>query len=124
MKLNKENEMDIEEAYRVMQEASGIKAGDMVRVLRKAESYKMGWANSWCEKMDDSIGECFMVDGIPLNANIGIRLRHGIGRFTFPFFVLEIVEPTKTIELRYICDGEDVTDDISEETKRNLVRHL
>jgi ABC-type transporter Mla subunit MlaD len=34
--------MDINEAYIVMQEASGLQVGDKVRVLRKAKSYEMG----------------------------------------------------------------------------------
>ncbi len=35
--------MDINTAYKILQENCGIKEGDTIRVLRKANDYEMGW---------------------------------------------------------------------------------
>lgn len=80
------SKLDIKEAYKVMQEASGIKVGDRVKVLRKAEDCEMGWEYGWLGSMDERIGEVLFVDGIKDNA---VRTNKGY----FPFFVLEVIEP-------------------------------
>lgn len=109
--------MNINEAYRVMQEASGIKVGDKVKVLRKAKNSEMGWGNAWVEEMDKTIGRTFLVIEIEKQAGIQLDLNLCLD---FPFFVLEVVEPVKEIKIRFFCDGKDVTDEISDKTKRNL----
>lgn len=80
--------MDLKEAYLAMQEASGIKIGDTVRVLRKAGDWEMGWNNEWVDDdMDGYIGREWEVIGI--NGTRGVTLNKGWG---FPFFVLEKVK--------------------------------
>jgi len=79
--------MNTEEAYLVMQGASGIKVGDKVKVLRKADSQEMGWGPAWTRSMDACVGQTYMVCSI--NGDQGICLSCG---WSFPFFVLEKVE--------------------------------
>lgn len=75
---------NLSEAYLAMQEASGIKVGDTVRVLRKAADFEMGWGQVWdSPKMDDYIGrECEVTS---VDGRSGVI----IGGWCFPFFVLE-----------------------------------
>ena len=111
--------MDIKEAYRVMQEASGIGVGDKVRVLRVANMGEMGWMNSWARDMDETIGHEGVVEAVGSDVRVNIKTRVSEIR-CYPFFVLEVIEKAQAIELRYFCDGKDVTDKISTETKNNL----
>lgn len=73
-------------------EANGIKIGDKVRVLRKAESHEDGWDNVWADSMSQSIGETLVVDSI--NGDRGIALDGPAleWKCNFPYFVLEKVE--------------------------------
>jgi hypothetical protein len=82
--------MTIKNAYLAMQEACGIKVGDTVRVLRKAEEGEMGWTSSWVSLyMDGLVGvtgvvkECDGSDGFRVSFS-----DDGCG-WWFPFFVLE-----------------------------------
>jgi hypothetical protein len=78
------------EAYIKMQENCGIKVGDKVKVLRKAESYENGWSNTWFNgEMDKSIrgvGQVLNIDSYGILINISDE------NWYFPFFVLEKVE--------------------------------
>ena len=99
-------------AYVTLQNASGIKVGDTVKVLRTANSYEMGWNNEWTVEMDEFVGMTFIVED--LRAADGIGLMQGnCGPYNFPFFVLEMVKPkipnTKIIK---IDDGFDGTFDV------------
>ncbi len=98
--------MEIEEAYRVMQEANGLKAGDTVRVLRKAESREMGWITCWCNGMDACVGEKGTVKKVT-NRSVGVFFEGNIKTwYNFPFFVLEKIEPAPVPEktLAEICE--------------------
>lgn len=89
--------MNIQEAYKVMQENCGIEVGDKVRILRKAKSYESGWGNTWETQMSDQVGKTDRVVDIK---PWGIRLK--TAGYDYPFFVLELVEKapkTKTIKL-------------------------
>lgn len=83
--------MQLQEAYRTLQGASGIEVGDKVRVLRRAKDHEMGWDNSWIDdRMDRFIGGVYEVAVVDED---GIRFSSSVGpRFSFPFFVLEVVE--------------------------------
>jgi hypothetical protein len=84
--------MNIEEAYKVMQNNCGIKIGDKVRVLRKAEDNEMGWSNGWCDFMDIYVGKVGKAMGSSLDYN-GLSVKFDDGEwYYFPFFVLEKVE--------------------------------
>lgn len=73
-------------AYELNQLASGIKTGDLVRVTQTASSYERGWQNTWESAMTDSVGLTFTVTDI--NSCAGISS----GIYSYPYFVLEIVE--------------------------------
>jgi len=79
--------MTIEDAYRTMQAASGIKVGDRVKVLRRAKSFEMGWSEVWNSDMDATIGKEYTVTEVQPRT-IGLSC----GWF-FPFFVLEKLSP-------------------------------
>ncbi len=99
---------ELELAYVVMQKASGIKVRDKVRVLRRAESYEMGWGNFWCDGCEASIEKTLTVqrisDGdINLDTSAVANASTGQG---FPFFVLEVVEPAKPEKMITVCGKE------------------
>jgi len=82
--------MDIKEAYLIMQKNCGIKVGDTVKVLRKAEQYEMGWDSTWVKEMDETIGKTFVVREINW---FGVSLNDL--HFTFPVCVLKKVDPAE-----------------------------
>lgn len=89
-----------------MQEESGFKVGDKVRVLRKAGNYEMGWGTTWAKKKDNWVGEIGEVVDVDLLAlEVGFTIGFNIGlkeeeSWYFPFFVLEKVEE------EYYCVGD------------------
>ena len=96
------NDLNLHAHYVALQKASGIKVGDTVKVLRKANSHEMGWNNKWTVEMDEFVGMTFIVED--LRAADGIGLMQGnCGPYNFPFFVLEMVKPkipnTKIIKI-------------------------
>jgi len=110
--------MATENAYNVMSKRSGIKVGDRVKVLRRFSSYEMGCHAIHDISKDNAVGKVFTVTRVHRDGDI--RLDTSGCYDYFPFFVLEIIESVKTIEVRYFCDGKDITGSISEETRRNL----
>ena len=105
--------MEIEEAYKVMQAACGIKKGDTVRVLRSFKSYELGCGDSWNPDMGGSVGEEFVVKEIT-------GTNCSIGDYYWPFFCLEkIKSATHTIAF----DGSEpveVPDDVWKEIKKAM----
>lgn len=83
-----EEKKSYEERQEEWVKANNIKAGDKVRVLRKAESHEDGWTNTWASDMDEAIGNIrvvreFYATGIELDDPASYR---------YPYFVLEKVE--------------------------------
>ena len=143
--------MELTSAYVKLSNASGIKVGDTVKVLRKAKDDEMGWDNSWDSDMDGYVGRTFQVQR--LDDGRGFRLSDGStgsGCYSFPFFVLEkmpkpkpVVPTEKTISvsgatvrltystfsdrvLSHVTDGRlSVTDlkDIIKEANKFLKQH-
>lgn len=119
--------MDLKEAYRVMQEASGIRVGDKVKCLRHFGKNELGSTVSTSDLFkkrsfvdDGSVGTVSAITNSTVTVECGEKYGYG---WTFPFFVLEVIEKAKTIrcETRYFDENnKDVTGKISEETKRNL----
>jgi hypothetical protein len=68
---------------------SGIKIGDRVKVLRKANDEENDWSNAWVDNMDKYIGQIVMV------LDDGNLLGFQIGNYHFPYFVLEVVDGKK-----------------------------
>lgn len=90
--------MNEKEAYLILQESSGIKKGDIVKVLRSAKSYKMGWMNSWVSIMNYAIGKKFKVDTV---RGDGVWL---LGK-GYPFFVLELIKSApKEVTMKEVND--------------------
>lgn len=83
--------MTEEESYLFLQKGCGIKNGDKVRVISKAISYKHGWANDWCDGMDQAVGNVYEVQDTCIN-RYGVRLSFSRGWYSFPFFVLHKVD--------------------------------
>lgn len=73
---------------------NGIKVGDKVRVVRKAESLDDGWQTVWNPDMDEAVGKVGTVSHIPANfRGCGIEVDvPDVGEFMYPYFVLEKVE--------------------------------
>lgn len=74
--------------YQAGQKTCGIKVGDTVKVLRKAEKGEDGWNNSWEPKMNKCIGKTFKVVRIN-DTDIKSDCPREYG---FPYFVLEKIE--------------------------------
>ena len=80
------------EAQNKFIEATNLKVGDKVKVLRKAKDNELGWNNRWVDDMKNWVGEINEV--INFNATSGIRVYSSERKdsWNFPFFVLEKVE--------------------------------
>ena len=85
--------------------ANRINTGDRVRIIRTAEEGENSWENEWAEDMNDYVDEVFYITDTSFTGE-GIL----IDSFYFPYFVLEKVPHTITI------DGETV--DISDREYR------
>lgn len=75
--------------YRTFHNASGLKVGDSVKVVRKAEDYEMGWVCRWVEEMDNYIGKTLEITSN--SEGYGWLLED---KFYFPTFVLQKVDST------------------------------
>lgn len=78
----------VPKTYSELQEESGLKVGDWVKVVRTAKSYENGWGAMWNPAMDDSVGKVFQIYDI--NVLYGVSK---LGGFYFPYFVLEKTTP-------------------------------
>ncbi len=118
---NHPNRKELEKACRTLSNACGIKKGDTVKVLRKAENYELGWP---CYISDSNyekkiVGHTFEVADLFVNDGIYILVQ-GKKRLV-PFFVLEKIKDG-TPEIKLTIDGKEVT--ISEETLENIRKEL
>jgi len=77
-----------------MQEASGIRAGDTVRVIRAANDHEMGWVNSWERSMDECVGHEFKVHSVSGDIVLQMPDRDIYG---FPFFALMLIHPKPAV---------------------------
>ena len=89
-------------AYVTLQNASGIKVGDTVKVVRAAKDNELGWDNVWIPEMTLMVGTTFSVLEVSGGRGIAIEDENG-DYYQFPFFVLEMVKPkipnTKIIKI-------------------------
>ncbi len=105
-------EMDIKQAYAIMQKASGIEVGDEVKILRTAKRGEMGWYglcdNTRMQKLN--LGRTLKVTNIAYGEHGYIELKSYNGGRTFvPFFVLEIIEKAKK-EKMITIDGKEFSE--------------
>jgi hypothetical protein len=95
VRTKKPSEQELSTAYVELQNVSGIKGGDWVKVTRKAKSHEMGWVNEWVSEMDGAIGKVYQVSTMKASAaGVGLNIdkRTIADSYYFPFFVLEKVE--------------------------------
>ena len=100
--------MNIDEAYQIMSKESGINVGDTVKVIRKAQSYEMGWQTAWDPYMDEMIGKEYTV------SEVFDGVYHLSDLYWFPFFVLEKIKSKPAHEFKpfdrvLVRDEEDGT---------------
>jgi len=106
-------EMNVQEAYKVMQAASDIEVGDTVRILRRYLQGEMGVNFNGCDdcyindakmRFADShaIGKVLKTDHY--GENNGILITSKEWDFTFPFFALEIVKKAKKAKKEKMVD--------------------
>jgi hypothetical protein len=101
-----------EKTYAQLQEESGIKAGDWVRVTKKI--IPRGWRNVWSRCMDEFIGKEFRVKDIDA---YGIRLDGdgGADCWWFPVTSLEKIDPPKPERPDWRLEGCEYVDIYSDE---------
>jgi hypothetical protein len=111
---NRKDWYELNKAYETLGNAINFKVGDKVRILRKADNFELGWGNNWSSKMDKYIGKvieigkvfpcgCIKVDG-----------------WTFPWFVLELVEPVSEKHTITIDGKSTEVDDKTYQKVKNL----
>jgi len=89
----KTNNPTTSDYYRTFHNASGLKVGDSVKVVRKAEDYEMGWVCCWVDEMDNYIGKTLEITSN--SEGYGWLLED---KFYFPTFVLQKVDPAPIAE--------------------------
>jgi hypothetical protein len=95
-------------AYVTLQNASGIKVGDTVKVVRATKDNELGWDNIWVPEMTLKVGTTFSV--LEVSGGRGIAIEDENGDFyQFPFFVLEKVEPKIPRIKSFMCNAECIT---------------
>lgn len=99
-KRRKEKEKERrEDKYRKQQDKNRYKEGDMVMVMRKAESYERGWSEEWNSYKDKYVGKVLEVAGY-YGRSRGVALfTRGDYYESFPFFILKKVLPSDMIEI-------------------------
>ncbi len=90
--LMTERDETMARVYRDAQAACGLKIGDWVKLLRKAESREAGWQGAWDVMLNGLIGKFFQICAI---SDLGIQVKYGPSsdwKPIFPYFVLGKVE--------------------------------
>lgn len=88
--------MNLHDAYLTLQKESGIKVGDTVKVLRRADDFEGGWNYRWDSSKDKFVGLTGKV--ISIKGRDGIRVRFPDDEewwegWYFPWFVLQKALP-------------------------------
>ena len=114
-------------AYRTLQAASGLKVGDRVQCTGKFDANQGG---SKCKASDYHYTKRNFVNGsntgvIDKMSKHSVRVRSTVDSndvWNFPCFMLRKTGEAQVITKRYFINNVDVTDEISDETKRKLDR--
>jgi hypothetical protein len=105
---------ELNKAYETLGNAINFKVGDKVRILRKADTFELGWCCDWSSKMDKYIGKIVEIDKVFPCGCIKID-----GYF-FPWFVLELVEPVSEKHTITIDGKSTEVDDKTYQKVKNL----
>lgn len=81
----------MQKVYMDAQAACGLKVGDYVRVVRKAENNECGWGAVWVDDVMDKCIRCLGRVEKLLRDGIIVKFSNG-NWYNFPYFVLEKVE--------------------------------
>lgn len=87
----KTNNLATSDDYLAFHNASGLKVGDTVKVVRIAKDYEMGWGDIWSGYMNDFVDRTYKITGDATWC--GWELDN---KWTFPTFVLQKVDSTPT----------------------------
>lgn len=81
----------MEKVYQDGQNACGLKYGDYVKLICKANDFECGWKGKWeSSHMDKFIGEVGLVIGKPQDEGVPVRFTGQISEFFYlPYFILE-----------------------------------
>lgn len=95
------------EDYKQREKASGIKPGDMVKVIRKCRSHENGWDNDWAEEMDSTVGKIYTVKAFSTKDDKGIGLGNRSicdpdKHWFYPYFVLQKIVEIPEIEVKKV----------------------
>lgn len=82
--------------------ATGVKEGSWVKVLRAVKNHESGWGDSWAPEMDMLVGRTMQVKDVRSLQGIALGIDGDSSLFYFfPFFVLEPTEaPKKKYEFK------------------------
>lgn len=109
-------------SYIERQNECGIKVGDNVKVIRKAESGEDGWENTWIFAMDGAVGNEYKVIGN--DGTCGLTLDLDVG-LNFPYFVLsKVVEKTEPSPQPTDDDFEGYDEEFMDATLRDSIKLL
>ena len=84
------------QSYEKRQRECGLKVGDKVKILRKAEDYEDGWDNVWPEGADTWVGKTGVIKGNGMLIGFKVFLEEENDWWFFPYFILEKVEDNET----------------------------
>ena len=82
------------QSYEKRQRECGLKVGDTVKILRKAEEGEGGWTN--LEETDTLIGKTGEITGVIRCLGVKVFVEEENDWWYFPYFVLEKVEDNET----------------------------
>ncbi len=102
--------MELQEAYKVMQAASGIEVGDEVKVLRTNKTNELGSCVLFHTKSElDELGWSGVVTDIYSNS-VKIKLPDNHS-FIMPFFVLEVTKKHEPEPTMITVKGKEYSED-------------
>lgn len=109
-------------SYLERQNECGIKVGDKVKVVRKAENHEDGWGNMWIPLMDPAVGNEYEVIGVHGISGITINFYLGL---TFPYFVLsKVVEKSEPSPQPTDDDFKGYDEEFMDATLRDSIKLL
>ena len=76
----------------------GLKVGDRVRLIRKAETHEKGWNNGWASEMDKYVNCIGVIVEDNKQLGFAVEFKYPNGNsplYNYPYFVLEKVEGEK-----------------------------